>query len=396
MAACGVPVVATRVTAATADAAAQAAADMGYPVVLKVLSPQISHKTDVGGVALDLEDEPALREAVATMRGRVTRLRPDAQITGFTVQTMVRRPRALELIMGTSVDPLFGPVLLFGQGGTAVEVVADRALALPPLNTPLARALVARTRVSRLLQGWRDVPPADLDAVTGVLVALSDLLAAEPRIAEIDINPLLADAQGVLALDARVRVSAAGPAGARHFAIQPYPAEWAESLDWQGRQLTLRPIRPEDEAQHLAFLDQLSPEDVRMRVFYSRRNIERSELARLTQIDYEREMAFIATAALPGGGEETLGVARAICDPDNDSAEFGVIVRSDIKGGGLGEKLMHKLMAYLTRRGTRQLVGSVLHDNARMLQLARDLGFTVLPVPMGDDAHPVVLALQAP
>ncbi len=396
LAACGVPVVGTRVTAATADAAASAAAEVGYPVVLKVLSPQITHKSDVGGVALNLEDEAGLRNAVATMLGRVSRLRPDATVAGFTVQAMVRRSQALELIIGASVDPLFGPVLLFGQGGTAVEVVADRALALPPLNAPLARALVERTRIAKLLHGWRDVPAADLDAVTGVLIAISDLLAVEPRVAEIDINPLLADAKGVIALDARVRVSAQAPAGAHHFAIQPYPSEWVEQLDWKGRQLTLRPIRPEDEAQHLAFLGQLSPEDVRMRVFYSRRSIERSELARLTQIDYEREMAFIATATLPGGAEETLGVARAISDPDNETAEFGVIVRSDIKGGGLGERLMRKLIAYLKRRGTKQLVGSVLHENTRMLQLARDLGFTVRAVPPGEDAHPLVLDLQGP
>jgi acetyltransferase len=371
LAACGVPVVGTRVAGPTADAAVQAAGEVGYPVVIKVLSPEISHKSDVGGVALNLEDAAAVREAAGTMLARVARLRPDARVSGFTVQAMVRRPRALELILGASVDPLFGPVLLFGQGGTEVEVVADRALALPPLNEPLARALVARTRVSRLLQGWRDVPAADLGAVTGALVALSELLAVEPRIAEIDINPLLADAQGVMALDARVRVSAAGPAGAHHFAIQPYPADLVETLAWQGRQLTLRPIRPEDEAQHLAFLGQLSPEDVRMRVFYSRRSIERSELARLTQIDYAREMAFVAVAPGEGGVEETLGVARAICDPDNDAAEFGVIVRSDIKGGGLGERLMRKLIQHLQRRGTRRLVGSVLHENPRMLQLAR-------------------------
>ncbi len=394
MAACGVPVVGTRVAAASADAAVQAATEVGYPVVIKVLSPQISHKSDVGGVALNLEDAPAVRDAASAILARVARLRPDASVTGFTVQAMVRRPRALELILGASVDPLFGPVLLFGHGGTAVEVVADRALALPPLNEPLARALVARTRVARLLQGWRDVPAADMGAVTGALVGLSDLLAAEPRIAEIDINPLLADAQGVIALDARVRVSAAAPAGAHHFAIQPYPAGLAETLEWQGRALTLRPIKPEDEAQHRAFLAQLSPADVRMRLFYSRRSIERSELARLTQIDYEREMAFVAVAAGPGGAEETLGVARAICDPDNDAAEFGVIVRSDIKGGGLGERLMRKLIAYLQQRGTRRLVGTVLRENERMLQLARDLGMTVHPVKYGEDAHTVELPLQ--
>ena len=161
------------------------------------------------------------------------RLRPDATLQGFTVQAMVRRPRALELIVGAALDPLFGPVLLFGAGGTAVEVVADRAVALPPLNAPLARALVQRTRIAKLLAGWRDVPPADLDAVVQVLITLSQLLADEPRIVEIDINPLLADAAGVVALDARIRVDAAAPGGAAHFAIRPYPASWWRP--WTGR-----------------------------------------------------------------------------------------------------------------------------------------------------------------
>ena len=393
LAACGLPVAGTRTVAAEADAAVRATAEIGYPVVLKVLSPQITHKSDVGGVALDLADEAELREAVATMLQRVARMRPDAKVSGFTVQAMVQRPNALELILGASIDPLFGPVLLFGQGGTAVEVVADRAIALPPLNAPLARALIARTRVARLLQGWRDVPPADMDAVVAALLSLSELLAAEPRIAEVDINPLLANAQGVIALDARVRVSAKAPGGAAAFAIRPYPAQLVQTLDWGGRTLTLRPIRPEDEAQHLEFLGRLDPEDVRMRVFYSRRSIERSELARLTQIDYEREMAFVATAPLPGGGEETLGVARAISDPDNQDAEFAIIVRSDLKGGGLGRLLMDKLVAHARSRGTQRLVGTVLKGNQRMLALAEEMGFQVdLGVP-GDNTLTLELSL---
>ena len=375
LAACGVPVVGTRVVGASADAAVAAADAIGYPVALKILSPQITHKSDIGGVALDLEDATELRDAAGMMRRRVARMRPDATLQGFTVQSIVRRPQALELIVGANVDALFGPVILFGQGGTAVEVVADRAVALPPLNAPLAQALIARTRVARLLAGWRDVPAADNAAVVGVLTALSQLLAEEPRIAELDINPLLADAAGVIALDARVRISAKAPGGAAHFAIRPYPSELIETIDWQGRALTLRPIRPEDEAQHLAFLARLDPIDIRMRIFYSRRSIERSELARLTQIDYEREMAFVATAQLAGGGEETLGVARAICDPDNHDAEFGIVVRSDVKGGGLGQRLMTKLIAHLRARGTKRLVALVLVENDRMLELARELGF---------------------
>jgi acetyltransferase len=384
LAACGVPVVPTRTCGASPLAAAQVANEMaaqhGWPLALKVLSPQISHKSDVGGVVLDLASASAVANAAQAMLARVAQARADAVVTGFTLQPMVRRPRALELIVGTSIDPQFGPVLLFGQGGTAVEVVADRAIALPPLNAPLAQALIRRTRVARLLDGFRDVPPADTGAVAGVLTALSELLALEPRIAEIDINPLLADAQGVMALDARVRVSAKAPGGAARFAIQPYPLELAETVDWQGSTLTLRPIRPEDEPQHRAFFDRLEAADLRMRFFYSRRTIARSELARLTQIDYAREMAFIATrplAGAPGPAEETLGVVRALCDPDSEEAEFAVIVRSDLKGGGLGELLMRKLIAHLRQRGTKRVVGDVLKENARMLELARDLGFSV-------------------
>jgi len=282
---------------------------------------------------------------------------------------------ALELIVGASVDPQFGPVLLFGQGGTAVEVVADRAVALPPLNAALARGLIERTRVARLLHGWRDVPAADIDAVVDTLLAVSQLLATEPRIAEIDINPLLCDAQGAIALDARVRVSPNRPGGAEHFAIRPYPEDLVETVDWHGRPLVLRPIRPEDGPQHAAFIEKLDALDMRMRFFYSRRQIGPTEMARLTQIDYEREMAFVATAPSAGGSEETLGVVRSLADPDNADAEFGILVRSDLKGAGIGWRLMNKLIAYQRARGTQRLVATVLRDNRPMLEFCERLGF---------------------
>jgi acetyltransferase len=377
LAACGIPVAATRTCPADPDAAAALAAEIGFPVALKILSPQITHKSDVGGVVLDLHDPEAVRSAAAAMLERVRAAQPQAVLDGFTVQAMVRRVQAQELIIGASIDSLFGPVMLFGQGGTAVEVVADRALALPPLNRSLARALVERTRVARLLHGWRDVPPVDMDGVLGVLTAVSQLLAELPELAELDINPLLADAHGVIALDARVRVDAGRPGGADRFAIRPYPRALEAQWTWLDRAVTVRPIRPEDEAQHRAFLERLDPEDIRLRVFYSRRTIEHSELARLTQIDYEREMAFIATAEAEGGGEETLGVVRAVADPDNVEAEFGIVVRSDLKGSGLGERLMGKLIDYLRARGTQVLTALVLSENHRMLSLARDLGFTI-------------------
>jgi acetyltransferase len=395
LSACGVPVVRTLVVPPDVERICEAALAIGFPVVLKILSPQITHKSDVGGVALHLETAEQLRAAAEAMLARVRRLRPDAELQGFTVQAQVSRPRALELIVGASLDSLFGPVILFGQGGTAVEVVADRAVALPPLNVPLAHALVQRTRVARLLAGWRDVPPADEPALLGVLVAISQLLADEPRITEIDINPLLADAKGVVALDARVRVSAAAPGGAATFAVRPYPAELEQQLTWQGRTLTVRPIRPEDGPQHLAFFERLDPADVRLRMFYSLRTLEPSQLARFTQIDYEREMAFVATAGDAMGQDETLGVVRAICDPDNVEAEFAVTVRSDLKRSGLGRLLMQRIVDYLRSRGTQRLVGTTMQENSGMLALARSLGFSVTPDPADPQTWRLELALGA-
>jgi len=320
-----------------------------------------------------------VREAAQTMLARVQRQHPTARIQGFTVQAMVRRLHAQELIVGSTIDSVFGPVILFGQGGTAVEVMADRAVALPPLNVPLARALVSRTRVARLLAGWRDTPAVDEAALYGVLVAVSQLLAEIPEIAELDINPLIVNFEGAMALDARIRLSAKAPAGANNFAIRPYPVQLEETVQWQGHTLCLRPIRPEDEALHMEFLQHLDPEDVRMRVFYSKRAMERSELARMVQIDYAREMAFVALAPGPDGQLQTQGVVRAMADPDNIAAEFGVIVRSELKGSGLGRLLMQKMIAYLRTQGTQRLVASVLDYNERMLKLAKELGFKEVP-----------------
>jgi acetyltransferase len=393
----GIPVVPTRSVGLMAPEAVRVAQQMGFPVALKIRSGDISHKSDVGGVALDLDDAPAVLAAAQAMLERVQRLRPEARIDGFTVQAMVRRAHAQELIVGASMDSVFGPVILFGQGGTSVEVVADRAVALPPLNLPLARALVQRTRVAKLLKGFRGTSAVDMDAIYGTLLAVSQLLADVPQIAELDINPLIADENGVMALDARIRVSAKAPGGALNFAICPYPAQWVETLPWQGRILTLRPIKPEDEAQHLAFLGQLAPEDIRMRVFYSRRSIERSELARLTQIDYAREMAFLAVARDPGdaqGAEQTLGVVRAVADPDNISAEFGIIIRSDMKGRGLGQVLMDKIIRYARDNGTQRLVGTVINENRAMLELARELGFVQSQAEPGGQTCEIVLTLQ--
>jgi acetyltransferase len=294
------------------------------------------------------------------------------------------------VIVGTSIDAVFGPVVLFGHGGIAVEVLADRAVGLPPLNRVLARELICRTRVARLLAGFRNRPPARIDDVIDVLMAVSCLLADLPQIAELDINPLLADAQGVIALDARVRLSPQRAGGAAHFAIRPYPQDLVEAVSWQGEALTLRPIRPEDEVQHRRFIEQLSPEDVRLRVFTPRRELPRSELARLTQIDYGREMAFIAERRGADGAPETIGTVRAVSDPDGVQAEFAIVVRSDLKARGLGRLLLDKLERYARAQGLQRITGVVLRENAPMLDLARHVGF----VPdVGKPSEPGVVAL---
>jgi acetyltransferase len=371
----GIPTVRTARVKATADDAVAAARDIGYPVALKILSPELSHKSDAGGVLLDIANEPALRAAASRMLACVGALRPDARIDGFSVQAMARRPHAQELIVGASVDPIFGPVLMFGHGGTAVEVIADRAIALPPLNRVLARDLVSRTRVANLLRGYRGRQPADVDGVCDVLVALSQMQADLPELAELDINPLWADDEGVLALDARIRLSRTPVAGADRFAIRPFPDELTERVDWQGRTVTIRAIRPEDEPLHRAFIAHVAPADLRLRFFSSRRELPRTELARLVQIDYAREMAFIALDTAPDGTQETLGVVRGVCDPDDVEAEFAVLVRTDVQGRRLGSALMNKMIGYLRSRGIRRMTGFVLRENAAMHALVLSLGF---------------------
>ena len=370
-----IPTVETRIARNPEDCA-RLAAEIGFPVAIKILSPDITHKSDVGGVALDLESANQVKARAAAMLSRIEHLRPDARIDGFTVQAMVRFPNAHELIVGASEDPIFGPVVLFGQGGTAVEVIADRAIALPPLNIALSRELVSRTRVARLLAGYRGRPAADREAICRTLIQVSQLISDIPEVAELDINPLLANEDGVLALDARLKVRRADTAGSARLAIRPYPRELEDTIVFDGHPLLLRPIRPADEPAHRLLFRKLHRDDIRFRFFGILREPVHSELARYTQIDYEREMAFIATRRDETIEEpETLGVARVIVDPDNITAEFAIVVRSDLKGKGLGSVLLNKLIDYCRERGTARIIGHVLRDNARMLALAEKCGF---------------------
>ena len=377
LAAYGVPVTPTRI-AATPDEAADLAAALGLPAAVKILSPDITHKSDIGGVALNLETAGAVRDAAAAMLQRIRAAAPKARLTGFTVQPMERRADAIELIVGAKEDPQFGPAILFGHGGVAVEVLRDTAIALPPLNLGLARELMARTRVNALLQGYRDQPPAAIDDIALALARVSQLVVDHAEIAELDINPLLARPDGVVALDARIRVVAATRPGTARLAIRPYPSELETVVELQdGSRMKLRPVRPEDEPLFQELFRKLSPEAVRLRFFAPLKHLTHEFAARLTQIDYDREMALVAVPADPAAAPEVFGVARFAADPNIERAEYAVTVRSDVTGRGLSVALMETLIAYARKRGLKELYSHVLAENRRMLNLCRRLGFEI-------------------
>ncbi len=371
--------------AETPEAAAEAARPMlaqGAPVAVKILSPDIVHKSDVGGVRLDLTSPEAVRDAAAAILENAARLRPEARLRGVLVQPMVRRPKARELICGLADDPTFGPVVVFGRGGTAVEVIDDKALALPPLDLALADQLIARTRVSRILKAYRDVPAADEHAVRLTLVKLAQLAADLPEVCELDINPLLADASGVTAVDARIRISKVharpGLAGHPRFAIRPYPKEWERTVALSdGTSAFVRPVRPEDEALLEAFLARIDPEDLRLR-FFGPVKVHHAFLARLVQLDYARAIAFVATDPETN---EALGVVRLHSDADHRTGEYAILLRSDLKGRGLGWELMRLILDWARADGIEVVEGEVLRENRTMLEMCRALGFERQAIP---------------
>jgi acetyltransferase len=363
----------TSARAASPAEAAEQAQRLGGLVVLKLVSPDVTHKSDVGGVALELAPK-AVRAAATAMLDRVHKARPEARVDGFLIQPMVRRPGAFELIVGAAVDPLFGPVVIVGHGGIAVERIADRAIALPPLNLALAREALSRTRIHRLLEGHRGQPGADVDAIALVLLQVSQLVIDVPELSELDLNPLLADASGVLALDARVRVAPA-PAADR-LAIRPYPKVLEETIALaDGRSLLVRPIRPEDEPSLQATFARLSPEEIRLRFFVAMKTLSHVMAARFTQLDYDREMALVLTDPGPAGRTEIYGVVHLHADPDNDRAEYAILVRHDMTGLGLGVLLMRRILDYARSRGIREVFGDVLAENATMRRICREIGF---------------------
>jgi acetyltransferase len=363
--------------------------------VVKILSPDITHKSDVNGVVLNLSKPEDVKAATEHMLAHVACVRPEARIEGVTIHPMIMRPYARELIAGITEDATFGPVIVFGRGGKAVEIVNDRALALPPLDMALARDLVSRTRVARILCSYRDVPAVDIDAVHLTLVKLAQLSADIPEIRELDLNPLIADASGVMVLDARVAIAPVEGRAARgpnpRFAVAPYPRNWERHLKLgDGLRVFVRSVRPEDDELYRRFFMTISQEDLRLRFFAPVKEFSHAFIARLTQIDYARALALCAIDEDTG---EMLGGVRLTQDVDGQSGEYAILLRSDLKGRGLGWSLMQLMIDYARAEGLQTVEGQVLSENQVMLTMCAQLGFTIADDPQEHGVKIVKLKL---
>jgi acetyltransferase len=380
------------------------ATQLGYPVALKIDSPDIGHKSDVGGVALNVRNANAVREIYQTMIQGVARLRPDARINGVTIQKMAHAKRGRELYIGVKADEPFGPVIAFGAGGTMIELFDDGAMELPPLNQFLARRLIERSRVASTLGAWRGAPPVDMQALEQVLRRVSEMVCELPQLREMDINPIIVDEHGAVAVDARIVVESS-PATAHHYAhlaILPYPARYEQVWPMPGGgEYTIRPIRPDDATMLQQLVQSLSPESRYFRFVSAMSELSGPLLARLTLIDYDREMALVAVLkerkATENGTivekERIIGVSRYITNPDKASCEFSLLVADEFSGKGLGSRLMLSIMEEARDKGLEEIQGLVLANNSNMLRLMRSLGFTIKSFPDDPDFKLVVHAL---
>ena len=383
LAAFGIDTARTRL-AASAEEAIALAEEIGYPVALKVSATGVLHKTDVGGVILSVMNAREVAHGFDLIRSRCAERAPNARFHGVLVQQMIVRPNGRELLVGLARDAAFGPVISFGMGGIAVEVLRDAAVALPPLNRFLARDLISRTRVAQMLENFRGRPAVDIEVLIDVLLKVSDIACELPCVQELDINPLLVDENGAVALDARV-VLGDGPlapdATYSHLAIHPYPKALARTHRLRGDEtVLLRPIRPEDAQAETRFVSRLSPETMYLRFHAPLRELTTERLVRFTQIDYDREIAFVAIDA-SGEQEEIRGVARYTRMPDGFSCEFGIVIEDSWQGRGLGHALMTALEETARSRGLTEIIGYVLRDNEGMGKLMRGRGYIATSAP---------------
>ncbi|WP_455212240.1 bifunctional acetate--CoA ligase family protein/GNAT family N-acetyltransferase [Kaarinaea lacus] len=377
LAAFSIPVIQS-IKANSPNEALVAAESIVYPVAMKILSPDISHKTDVMGVRLNITHAEAARSAYLELTNTVKQACPEASIEGVTIERMYQNPHGRELLIGAFRDPIFGPVITFGSGGTTVEILGDRAVALPPLNTFITRNMIQQTKAAKLLDQFRNLPAVDLQNIDYVLRRISEMVCELPAIKELDINPLMASPTEVVALDARVVVESPAPQLDRyaHMAIHPYPNQMESHWDLlDGTRITVRPIRPEDAHIERDFVRNLSPQAKYFRFMHALHELTQEMLIRFTQIDYDREMAFIAVVQ-QDGTEVEIGVARYVMNPDHHSCEFALVVADQWQKKGIGSYLMTQLMQTAKNRGFDTMVGEVLADNEHMLDLAGRLGFS--------------------
>jgi acetyltransferase len=371
------------------------AESIGFPVAMKVLSPDISHKSDAGGVRLNINSAGEVRGAYRSLVDQVTERSPGVTIAGVTVEKMYRSPNGRELMIGIMRDPVFGPVISFGSGGVSVEVMQDTAISLPPLNRRLALDLINRTRVSRLLSGFRQLPPVNIDLLVDVLLRVSNMACELPWLQEMDINPLIMDEKEIIAVDARIRVDYPKPSTDpyHHLAIHPYPAHLATTYQLSdGTDIVIRPIRPEDADMEQEFVRQLSPEAKYFRFMNALQELSQEMLVRLTQIDYYNEMALVAVNPT-SRGEEQIGVARYYTNPDQKSCEFALVVSDAWQGHGIGHQLMQILMEIARDRGLEYMEGQVLSNNTRMLKLMGSLHFGIGQNPEDSSIKQVTIKL---
>jgi acetyltransferase len=357
----------------------KAARRVGFPVAMKILSPDIPHKTDVGGVRLGLADGTAVRGAYAAMLRQVARARPDATVEGVLIESMYGQGQGREVMIGVVRDPVFGPAISFGLGGTLVEVVHDRAVALPPLNLFLVRDLIDRTRAGIALRPLRGAPAADQEAVENILLRVSELVCEMPDIGAIDLNPVIVTENGAVVVDARLGVLRSPPAALpyAHVAIHPYPSGLVDRIELPGGTVaTIRPIRPEDAAIEAAFVHGLSEQSRFLRFMFAVHDLAPAQLSRFTQIDYDREMALVAVIDTPSG-EKQIGVARYITLADEETCEFAIVVGDDWQGKGLARRLFGMLIDAARGRRLKVMNGVTLRENTRMLDLARAKGFGI-------------------
>ncbi|MCP4075284.1 MAG: bifunctional acetate--CoA ligase family protein/GNAT family N-acetyltransferase [Gammaproteobacteria bacterium] len=355
-----------------------AAENLGLPVAMKINSSDITHKSDAGGVRLNIREPRTVRTAFREMMNSVALHSPEASIQGVTIEPMLDHPHAREVMIGIVQDPVFGPVISFGTGGTAVEIFADNQVALPPLNEYLSKQLIEGTRLSTFLKKFRNLPEANMPELIKVLQRISEIACELPEINELDINPLLVDENGVMVVDARIVVKEPSTTTSHygHMSIHPYPAE-LESI-WQlpdGTNVTIRPIRPEDATNEQSFIKNMSAESKYFRFMQSLEQLTPVMLARFTQIDYDREMAFIAEINGGTADARIIAVVRYVSNPDHHSCEFALVVSDEFQRKGIGRHLMQRLMTVAHNRGLEVMEGEVLSTNSKMLKLLDRIGF---------------------